>query len=267
MGGSGSAKDGPDDRADGRSGDTQKKRDNHAWEAASKHNEGQGQADTWCYVPTNRAPSKSGAAGSHKPEEWKGTWAAWAGKGVENDEPAASEIGKSKGAKDSLPGAFPGENHPVPDDPYDTSKRNWDVTGTVYDPKLTDEQVAKLETSQIPETQKDATVSSQALKDDFKAVRSYWTAWNRQAMTQAQDEPSGPQRSKGIFVADEEALYAVPKDIAEQTLASHQVRPGRAAVYVHQLRKPLYLDTLDSPYAVFVFKYRSRGERNGLMRV
>jgi hypothetical protein len=55
-------------------------------------------------------------------------------------------------------------------------------------------------------------------------------------------------------------LYTVPASVAEALSLSHQVQPGALARYVHKIRTPEYLDTLDEPYARFVFKYRHKGE-------
>ena len=41
---------------------------------------------------------------------------------------------------------------------------------------------------------------------------------------------------------------------------SHQVKAGRGAMYQHTLGRPEYLDSMEKPYAVFVFKYRSKGK-------
>ncbi|KMP09843.1 hypothetical protein CIRG_09076 [Coccidioides immitis RMSCC 2394] len=55
---------------------------------------------------------------------------------------------------------------------------------------------------------------------------------------------------------DEPPLYTVPEAIAQAESLSHQVQLGRAQDYRHKLRVPEYLDTMDEPYAKFVFKYR-----------
>ena len=40
---------------------------------------------------------------------------------------------------------------------------------------------------------------------------------------------------------------------------SHHVRPGKSILYLHRLSSPTYMDSIDEPYASFVFKYRTRG--------
>lgn len=59
--------------------------------------------------------------------------------------------------------------------------------------------------------------------------------------------------------SDEPFLYTVPSYIAESRSLSHQVQLGCSAEYIHRTRRPTYVDTLDEPYAKFVFKYRVKG--------
>jgi hypothetical protein len=54
----------------------------------------------------------------------------------------------------------------------------------------------------------------------------------------------------------EPALKITPEQ-ACQTGLSHQTRLGAGTVYGHAISRPSYLDTLEKPYAVFRFKYRS----------
>ena len=47
---------------------------------------------------------------------------------------------------------------------------------------------------------------------------------------------------------------------------SHGVRAGRGADYSHKVYHPKYLDTVEDPYAVFVFNYRSTEELEHILR-
>jgi hypothetical protein len=68
-------------------------------------------------------------------------------------------------------------------------------------------------------------------------------------------QPSSP--AQGLQAdAGEEPPYDVPADMP----TTHQVKPGEGYIYVHKRRSPEYLDTLEEPYARFVFKYRTKGE-------
>lgn len=57
---------------------------------------------------------------------------------------------------------------------------------------------------------------------------------------------------------EEEPRYDVPVSHVEQTGSTHQVQPGRGYLYVHRCAKPTYIDSVESPYARFVFKYRTK---------
>ena len=59
---------------------------------------------------------------------------------------------------------------------------------------------------------------------------------------------------------EEEPRYDVPKEVIERTGSSHQVQPGRGYMYAHKRATPEYIDSIDEPYARFVFKYRTKGK-------
>ncbi|KAH7076714.1 hypothetical protein BKA63DRAFT_594206 [Paraphoma chrysanthemicola] len=55
-----------------------------------------------------------------------------------------------------------------------------------------------------------------------------------------------------------EPRLTVPASAASSSGLEHHVRAGPGSLYGHAIARPTYLDTLESPYAVFRFKYRSR---------
>lgn len=83
--------------------------------------------------------------------------------------------------------------------------------------------------------------------------RPYWSNWGQ------------PRRvgnvSKAVVprVEPAEPLHYVPSEVAQRNKMSHQVYVGQPAEYVHKSASPKYMDDFSRPYAVFVFKYRSRG--------
>ncbi|KAI9819458.1 MAG: hypothetical protein M1827_006906 [Pycnora praestabilis] len=88
-------------------------------------------------------------------------------------------------------------------------------------------------------------------------AQPYWASW-----TQAEQTPKHrPQ------IAEEAPLYTVPRDIIKNRSTSHQVQPGKPTVYLHKTHRPSYLDSHESPYAVFVFKYRSKEVLERLLNV
>ena len=85
--------------------------------------------------------------------------------------------------------------------------------------------------------------------------KPYWSKWRNpdttaEAELEADQEPSPEEL--------EEPIYSIPAEVAQRNMMSHQVRPGRPAAYTHKRNKPKYMDTHESPYAVFLFKYRDK---------
>lgn len=62
--------------------------------------------------------------------------------------------------------------------------------------------------------------------------------------------------------ASEPPLYTVPEQVAQERSLSHQVQVGRSSRYSHKIKVPQYLDTMEEPYAKFIFKYRVKGKCN-----
>nr|KAK5444495.1 hypothetical protein LTR18_004199 [Exophiala xenobiotica] len=61
-------------------------------------------------------------------------------------------------------------------------------------------------------------------------------------------------------LAEEEPRYDVPQAIAQARGTSKQVQPGRGYLYNKKSCHPEYVDSLDNPYARFVFKYRTKDQ-------
>ena len=85
--------------------------------------------------------------------------------------------------------------------------------------------------------------------------KPYWSKW-RNANTIAEAEMEEEQAPPPEEL--EEPVYSIPAEVARRNMMSHQIRPGRPAAYTHKRNKPKYMDTHESPYAVFLFKYRDK---------
>lgn len=83
--------------------------------------------------------------------------------------------------------------------------------------------------------------------------KPYWLSWKQPMENDAERKPPYPPAKPA------EPLYSVPVEVAERMNMSHQVHLGQPAEYVHKRASPRYMDDFQSPYAVFVFKYRSKG--------
>ena len=85
--------------------------------------------------------------------------------------------------------------------------------------------------------------------------KPYWSKWRNPttiAEAEMEEEQAPPPEEL------EEPVYSIPAEVAQRNMMSHQVRPGRPAAYTHKRNKPKYMDTHESPYAVFLFKYRDK---------
>lgn len=59
-------------------------------------------------------------------------------------------------------------------------------------------------------------------------------------------------------------LRKIPPSLAAERGIQHQVLAGPGTAYGHAVSRPVYVDGLDKPYAVFRFKYRSRSVLRGM---
>lgn len=78
---------------------------------------------------------------------------------------------------------------------------------------------------------------------------------------------AGPLSTTGDGHSDaspdpENLLYTLPEEVVQRNHVSHQVRQGKPVVYAHKTAKAKYMDSHESPYAVFVFNYRSEGKHH-----
>jgi hypothetical protein len=89
-------------------------------------------------------------------------------------------------------------------------------------------------------------------------AKHYWSSWKIPSRPQRQDgEANGPPELNPS--SGEDPLYAIPREIAQRSNLTHQVQGGRPRAYMHKMATPQYMDSHENPYAVFVFKYRSKG--------
>lgn len=104
-----------------------------------------------------------------------------------------------------------------------------------------------------PQLQPYIEVSSNPLLRMDPRPKPHWLSWKQSIGAFSTVKPLTPP------VETIRPLYSVPFDIAQRKNMSHQVHLGQPAAYVHKRASPKYMDSFESPYAVFVFKYRSKG--------
>ncbi len=85
--------------------------------------------------------------------------------------------------------------------------------------------------------------------------KPYWSTW-RIPYSPFTDSPPKQEPPPPPC---EDPLYPVPRAVARRHGTSHQVQPGKAAPYLHKKNRPQYMDDMESPYAVFEFRYRDKG--------
>ncbi|KAG9846335.1 hypothetical protein KCU98_g6700, partial [Aureobasidium melanogenum] len=82
--------------------------------------------------------------------------------------------------------------------------------------------------------------------------KSYWNDWNKRPTL------SSYRPARALYIAPEEPMPLVPKQAARARHVEHQVKTGKGAPYLHLCARPEYFDSMQQPYAVFTFKYRSK---------
>ncbi|KAI4738545.1 hypothetical protein E4T50_10987 [Aureobasidium sp. EXF-12298] len=82
--------------------------------------------------------------------------------------------------------------------------------------------------------------------------KPYWDDWNKRPTL------SSYRPARALYIAPEEPMPLVPKQAARARHVEHQVKTGKGAPYLHLCARPEYLDSMQQPYAVFTFKYRSK---------
>lgn len=88
-------------------------------------------------------------------------------------------------------------------------------------------------------------------------IKPYFKEWNKRPASILSDPAKAPKIPMP-YIAPAEPLIPVAEDKAAEKGVGHQVRIGEAASYTHLVSRPEYLDSLEKPYAVFNFRYRSR---------
>ncbi|KAM3415530.1 hypothetical protein BST61_g9051 [Cercospora zeina] len=83
-------------------------------------------------------------------------------------------------------------------------------------------------------------------------IKPYWGEW----ATRADDKRKPRAQPRDAYVYPAPPSIAAPAGKAPSV--SHGVQAGRGANYMHKLHRPEYLDTMQQPYAIFTFKYRSK---------
>ena len=91
-------------------------------------------------------------------------------------------------------------------------------------------------------------------------AQSYWSHWKPDSSTAClQPSNATPGARASISNARREgAPSSISKDFADRAKLSHCVQVGEGTKFNVRRMRPVYIDSFEKPYAVFVFKYRSK---------
>ncbi|GME54859.1 Zinc finger zz-type protein [Neofusicoccum parvum] len=93
-------------------------------------------------------------------------------------------------------------------------------------------------------------------------VKGYWKDWSHPRSTPRVPQPqphapNAPDDATDIY-SPSEVPYVVPEETAREKAVNQYVHAGKGFNYSHITARPKYMDSLEQPYAIFRFKYRSR---------
>jgi hypothetical protein len=128
-------------------------------------------------------------------------------------------------------------------------------------PPLTDGNDSWSQRSRVQSATGSAHVHKSNLSSSgVRVVKPYWKTSLGNHAAGIGDTNEGP-RDPYIYPAEQPP--AVPKGHKREVKYSVQI--GKGVEYLHNLGTPEYLDTMDNPFAVFTFKYRSAEELQKLV--
>lgn len=98
-------------------------------------------------------------------------------------------------------------------------------------------------------------------------IKPYWQDWKKpfnrieglEARSRLHAEP------RPVLQYPEQPLPAVPS--GKTKAATHGIQSGKGSDYAHLCRRPVYLDSMEAPYAVFSFKYRSKEVLEKILKI
>jgi hypothetical protein len=97
-------------------------------------------------------------------------------------------------------------------------------------------------------------------------IKPYWKDWNMPFSKEEGSEMGSTiyREPLPVYTYPANPLPAVPSGRVKDT--THAVQTGKGADYAHLCRRPTYIDTMEAPYAVFSFKYRTKEVVEDILR-
>ncbi|TKA74412.1 hypothetical protein B0A49_04887 [Cryomyces minteri] len=104
--------------------------------------------------------------------------------------------------------------------------------------------------------------SDTAIADAVSYIKPYWADWYHRPKPSmdfiTKNKRDQSTKEEQLCIRPAEPPLRVPVNLAEEHNVDTQVRAGKGVRYVHKTQHPDYLDTMEKPFAVFAFKFRSR---------
>jgi hypothetical protein len=123
-----------------------------------------------------------------------------------------------------------------------------------------DEKKSSKSKKKLPQGNKPSSAGSKS--DEIPYTRSYW---HLQIQDNDGRADANSSRKRDKYTMPEDPIYTISEDKAKSKHLKHQVRGGKGAEQEKRTYRPIYWDSLKEPYAVFRFKYRSRGKTTPLL--
>lgn len=98
-------------------------------------------------------------------------------------------------------------------------------------------------------------------------AKPYWADWRQSSERHESADPNTKRKreeARSVYNYPASPLPAVPADKVHG--ATHGVKAGKGADYSHRCHRPVYIDEMGKPYAVFSFKYRSKGALEKILK-
>lgn len=89
-------------------------------------------------------------------------------------------------------------------------------------------------------------------------IKRYWQAWNTPIPTPSNSSNDADPLAD-LYTSPALPATPVPQTVVDAANLTHQVVAGRGVLWTGRTARVRYLDRLEEPFAVFVFRYRSRG--------
>jgi hypothetical protein len=225
---------------------SQRNKDSKQSQAGSKKSNNDTSSDPWA---ANNGGDAQGA-------EANNDWANNNGGGQDNQGATGNDWGNSN---DNPPDDQSSNSTTFFDKPDDQNKANdsWDTPNANNGDKSWDTpnagDGAGPGKSPPPPAPSSHRSKSSASTNPHAYVQPYFQAWRGNGQTPTAKALHRQPREPYSYLAAP-TPHVPASQVGDR---SHGVRAGKGADYMHKVRRPKYLDTMEDPYAVFVFNYRS----------